>query len=1136
MKIIIKTWMFIVFYVFISDKNINAQNESLRFERLGLEEGLSNDNINAILQDRKGFIWIGTMDGLNKYDGYTFTKYNFDPLDSNSVSQNFIYTLFEDSQGSIWMGTYEGLCKFDRYTEKFTRYKPDPKAKFADPNINTVAEDNTGMMWVGNASGGLCRFDRKTGMFLPDSFDLGFRKLPGEQGDLHDGINCIYPDKAGVLWVGNTTGLHQLTIKPVKTGELAKVVIKPYLHNPANPNSLSGKVVTAVIEDHKGILWIATENGLNSFDKDKGLFTRYQHDPKNIHSISSNDLYCWFGNSIREDHQGNLWIGSKDAGLNKLNANRTAFTRYKYSISDYNSLSSDFITAVFIDREGILWVGSWNGKLNKATLIQKSFGLSRNVPGNTHSLSNNNVTAILEDSSGIIWIGTDGGGLNRWDKKTNLYTHYRYDRNNVKSLRHDAVYGLLEDHDKQLWVCNGEFLSRLNKQTGEFTHYNSNEANYKEMFQREIYAITEDREGVIWLGTANGIKSFDKKTGRFIKHYYHSKEDSTGISDYTAIAIYADTKNNIWVGYGSIATDRLDKRTNFITHYKYNPQDTASISSNIVNNFLEDSKGNLWLATSAGGLCQFNYNTNKFTTYTDKHGLADNSVYSILADDKNHLWLATRNGLSRFDPGTKKFTNYDYKEGLQGRNFSAGSRGRSARCKGKDGILYFGGSNGFNFFHPDQIKANSPIAPVVITQFKLFDKLIKGANETKEIVLKHNENYFSFEFSSLSFYNPAKNQYAYKLEGVDKEWVPSGSRRYTSYTNVGPGTYTFKVIATNSDGIWNMKGVSFIVIIRPPWWKTWWAYGVYALLLITVAIAIHRYQKQRVIRTEREKAQKKELEQAKEIEKAYHELKTAQEQLIHAEKMASLGELTAGIAHEIQNPLNFVNNFSEVNDELLKELKAEADKGNMEEVKAIANDIVFNSEKINHHGKRADAIVKGMLQHSRTSSGVKEPTDINALADEYLRLAYHGLRAKDKSFNATMKTDFDESIGKINIVPQDMGRVILNLINNAFYAVDEKKKHATASSAQDGYEPIVSVSTKKLNGKVEILVSDNGNGIPQKILDKIFQPFFTTKPTGQGTGLVLSLSYDIIKVHGGEIKVETKDGEGTAFTIRLPIN
>ena len=266
------------------------------------------------------------------------------------------------------------------------------------------------------------------------------------------------------------------------------------------------------------------------------------------------------------------------------------------------------------------------------------------------------------------------------------------------------------------------------------------------------------------------------------------------------------------------------------------------------------------------------------------------------------------------------------------------------------------------------------------------------------------------------------------------------------------------------------------------------------------------------------------------LQKSLEELKAAQALLIQSEKMASLGELTAGIAHEIQNPLNFVNNFSEVNAELIAEMKDEIDKGNIEEVKAIADDIEANEQKINHHGKRADAIVKGMLQHSRSSSGVKEPTDLNALVDEYLRLAYHGLRAKDKSFNATMKTDFGENIGNINVVPQDIGRVILNLITNAFYVADEKKK-----SGAENYEPTVSVSTKKLVDKVEIRVKDNGNGIPQKVMDKIFQPFFTTKPTGQGTGLGLSLSYDIVKTHGGELKVETKEGEWSEFVIVLPV-
>jgi signal transduction histidine kinase len=318
--------------------------------------------------------------------------------------------------------------------------------------------------------------------------------------------------------------------------------------------------------------------------------------------------------------------------------------------------------------------------------------------------------------------------------------------------------------------------------------------------------------------------------------------------------------------------------------------------------------------------------------------------------------------------------------------------------------------------------------------------------------------------------------------------------------------------------------------VLPPWWRSWWAYTVYGLCFLTGIFFTDRIRRRIVIEKERTKARERELLQAKEIEKAYHILKQTQAQLIQSEKMASLGELTAGIAHEIQNPLNFVNNFSEVNKELIAEMREEIAKGNYEEVNAIAKDVEDNEGKINHHGKRADVIVKGMLEHSRSSSSVKDLTDINALANEYLRLSYHGLRAKDSAFNATMKTDFDETIDSINIIPQDIGRVLLNLYNNAFYAVNEKKK-----KLEENYEPTVSVSTKRVNNKIEVRVRDNGNGIPQKVLDKIYQPFFTTKPAGQGTGLGLSLSYDIMKAHGGEIKVDTKEGEFTEFVIQLPI-
>jgi signal transduction histidine kinase len=458
--------------------------------------------------------------------------------------------------------------------------------------------------------------------------------------------------------------------------------------------------------------------------------------------------------------------------------------------------------------------------------------------------------------------------------------------------------------------------------------------------------------------------------------------------------------------------------------------------------------------------------------------------------------------------------------------------------KRQSGEVLFGDSAGYYTLNSSLSDQDTSRPIVNISGFLLNDIdvepsphgiLSEPLEQTVEIRLKYNQNTFPFGFSTIDFVSdPQHSRLTYILQNYDNNWRSSNESREAYYFNLPPGKYVFKVKAFGSNGRSAEKQID--VIIAPPWWATWWAFAFYGLCLVAGIFFTDRIRRKVVVEKERARTKEKELAQAKEIEKAYHELKTTQAQLIQSEKMASLGELTAGIAHEIQNPLNFMNNFSEVNSELIAEMKQELDNGNLKDAKTIANNIDENEQKINHHGKRADAIVKGMLQHSRSSQSIKEPTDINALADEYLRLAYHGLRAKDNSFNASMQTDFDESVGKINIIPQDIGRVLLNLYNNAFYAVNEKNKMTGA-----GFEPVVSVSTKRTDNRITISVKDNGNGIPQKVIEKIFQPFFTTKPTGQGTGLGLSLSYDIIKAHGGEMKVESKDGEGAEFVVLIPV-
>ncbi|MES1223408.1 MAG: ATP-binding protein, partial [Bacteroidota bacterium] len=458
-----------------------------------------------------------------------------------------------------------------------------------------------------------------------------------------------------------------------------------------------------------------------------------------------------------------------------------------------------------------------------------------------------------------------------------------------------------------------------------------------------------------------------------------------------------------------------------------------------------------------------------------------------------------------------------------------------------DGRVMVLGIGGLIELDPGFIRKNETPPLVSVNQMLVDDSSYHASSAS--IVPPGNHRYI-FDYSALSFIAPEKNKIRFRLVGYDDKWINSVGDQRAFYTNLPPGGYHFEVMGSNNDGLWSKEAASFSFYVKPFFYQTlWFKMGLAVISLLALWFIIRWrtaaarkknswLEKQVSLRTdELKKSNEAILTQKQEIEQALEKLKETQSQLIQAEKMASLGELTAGIAHEIQNPLNFVNNFSEVSNELIGEMKTELATGNLQQATEIANDISQNLEKINHHGKRADAIVKGMLQHSRSGSGQKEPTDLNALCDEYLRLSYHGIRAKESSFNAAVKTDFDNTIGEINVIPQDWGRVLLNLYNNAFYAVNEKQKQKAM-----GYEPTVSVSTKKAGDSIFIHIRDNGNGIPPNLVDKIFQPFFTTKPTGQGTGLGLSLVYDIVKAYRGQITVDTKEGEGSAFIISLPVS
>ncbi|MDB5239950.1 MAG: signal transduction histidine kinase [Spirosoma sp.] len=823
--------------------NSYAQNVPLRFEHLTVNQGLANNVVYAMLQDSRGYMWFATDNGLNKYDGYTFTTYKKTPGETTSLTGNSVIQLLEDKEGHIWVGMMgQGICKFNRHTEKFTCYGPDPHT-LTQGTIHSMTEDQDGYLWVCNRGAELRRFDKQTGQYSRFNYASLLAEKSANGKSTLPIINSVYRDKEGTIWVCSAKGLHQMHVEPAGRGKPSQISFTTYRHDPANPQSLSDNWVWEVYEDHARAFWVSTHNGLNRFDRKTGTFTRYREEL--VPAPSLNTSYNGNLGFFAEDQQGNLWMGTYK-GLVRLNPARSEFTYLLHDPAEPSSISGDLIRAILVDQAGLLWISLWGDGIDRANIRQQPFQHYRPVPTRSHSLSNKYVNALLVDRSGTLWIGTSDG-LNRMNKRAGDFTHYRHDPRNPKSLPNYKVTALLEDRDGNLWVsCRGE-LALFNRKAGEFSCCSRDTLHYPGLGgNTDIFTLYQDRQGLIWLGTSNGVKSFNPRTGNVV-HYAHSPHNPKGISDYWALSFLEDNRGNLWMGTGSVALNRLDRKSGRFTHFRPDSHKRGSITSDNVPSIFQDSKGNLWFGTYGGGLCLFNYETETFRAFTQADGLPDNSIQSIEEDKQGNLWLATSKGISRFSLATKSFSNFDVSDGLQISRF-----GRAC-SKGQDGMLYFGGDHGFNAFDPGQLRVNRHVPPVVITQVKLFDKPLSGKGEASKIDFNYDENFFSFEFAALSYTNPSKNRYAYRLEGLEKHWVYSGSRRYASYTNLNPGTYTFRVKGSNNDGIWNEKGASIEVVIHPPWWQTDWFRLLFSTgLALGVGVSLKLYTKEKLTRQRNE--------------------------------------------------------------------------------------------------------------------------------------------------------------------------------------------------------------------------------------------------------------------------------------------
>ena len=1086
---------------------------------------------NSITQDQKGYLWFtGITKGVHRYDGKKMTTYSHNPDNSNSLASNIAIDLSADSTGNIWVATIGyGLDRFNPETNKFThfRHQPGDPGSLSSDTVTVVKVDRSGTVWVGTRKA-VDRFDPQKGTFNHYIIDELFN-YPGGRENFAS-VSTIYEDKRGDLWVG---WVAPANVKNDTVGGLARLDKKTgkfikYKNQPGNPGSLVNNGVFTIYEDSKNNLWIGTVgNGLQILDRATGKFSNYLFDAANPEKLSappSGLSPTAFLSFINEDEKGRLWIGSSNGGINMYDPVLQKTLHYgmvggdllnRYAKDTLSGFTDSSSVRAFKSKDGLLWIASGNKGIYNI-----------NFSKTTVPYTPLNVVAYafyVEEGKQHLWIQSDSSII-RKDMLTGQQKLFRYDPRNPKSISGGNVMNMLGDGKGNIWLANHTSgVSKFNIQTEQVTHYRHDAQNPNSLVHDSTHILFLDRQQYLWIGTHTGLSRMDINSGK-CTNYIHNPKDSTSIATGHINSLAQDKNDRIWIG-----TDQdicvLNSPSGKFKRYV--------IGSGQVLNICPDATGRIW-ATCGGILLFLDQSKDRFKKFTTTiYPEGFDNILGMVEDQNGNLWLSSKKNIIRINKERDAATLYGAAQGVQSetefwmRNYIT-----------KDGRLFLCGNKGYYSFNPDELTDDRKPPLLNFSRFKIGNEEITAGEgsvlkdpiwKTNSIRLTHRQSTISFEFVGVDFQGQGDLKYLYQLENYDNEWRDAGADNRVTFFNLPPGKYVFHVKAVNSDGTVVEKKIA--ITITPPWWKSWWAYCLYALLLILAGYLVYKYQRSYIIKRERERTQQKELAQAKEIEKAYKELKSTQAQLIQSEKMASLGELTAGIAHEIQNPLNFVNNFSEVNKELIAELLEEAAKGNTNEIVNIAQDIRDNSEKINHHGKRADAIVKGMLQHSRAGSGEKEPTDINALCDEYLRLAYHGLRAKDKTFNARFETDFDASIGKMNILPQDMGRVILNLINNAFYAVTERKKKSEA-----GYEPQVKVSTKKTGRHVLISVSDNGTGIPNAIREKIFQPFYTTKPTGQGTGLGLSLSYDIVKAQGGELSVETKEGEGSTFIIQIPVN
>jgi ligand-binding sensor domain-containing protein/serine phosphatase RsbU (regulator of sigma subunit) len=855
-----KLLLLIILLIYNLNYHTLAQS-NVKFERYTIENGLSSNQIFQVYQDSKGFIWIATRDGLNRYDGYYFQNFKNIPQDSTSIAHNAIQALCEDSEGILWIGTGNGLSYYNSTQQNFKNIILDNKNKDKYINVSFIYEDKAKNLWIATNGAGLACYNKKNNQF---SF---FVPIPNDKNSISSNyIKAITEDKNGTLWIATDNGICTLQEKDKKTG-----FFTTYSSIPNNPNSIPSKYVKGIAIDEEETIWIGSDGGVSKLthtNKEIGKFQTFTNNPTNPNSLGSN-----YVKSVYMDKKGNLWICA-DAGvarLKKENKNIGFFDNFRHNSADLSSISSSYSKNVFEDRSGQIWVAT-DGGVNKFDPQRERFELYQHNPIQI-SLPNNTIRSITQAKDQTIWIGSENG-LIRW--KDNIFSTFTYNPNQKNSLVNNYINYVLETKNGEFWIGTDGGISVLQKDQKTFTNFTHDPNNNTSIIRNTINCIFEDNNENLWFATWEGIAKLNRENRKkgIFTNFPQESYSSTGNGQVQHII--QDKEGIIWLATKHGLVRYIEKNNTFIA-YTHSNKDSLSISSNEANILQEINGKGLWIGTLGGGLNYFDKASQKFVHFTEDDGLISNFITGILVDEENNLWLSSHKGLTKFTPPKNIFDskdkgiikNFTEKDGLQGNEFHL-----HAFCKTANGKFYFGGNHGISAFFPKNIKNENQVLPVYITDFKLFNKSVKvgigssyllqkSITETKELNLSYLDNFFSFDFTALNYRNTEKNIYAYKMEGFDKDWIyVTADKRFATYTNLSPKEYVFRVKAANSLGVWNEDGISLKIKIKPPIWETTWFRLLVVALILGAVVALYRY---RVSQIEK---QKKELEKQVQIRTA----------------------------------------------------------------------------------------------------------------------------------------------------------------------------------------------------------------------------------------------------------------------------